>query len=155
MNQSDGYHTFAELYEHRHALCLALMKTLPHMSWFSQRHEDGELCFGDNEWFIVGIDLPNGPVTYHLPVRLWREAKATGAVELDRGKKWDGHTPGDVIRRLNDFSTGPNFRTVYSIEDVWEIKACLGRVADQAWDEGKPAIGRNIDRVLDKLDTII
>lgn len=64
---SDGYHTFNELYEHRHALMLALMKAVPQHSWFSRRHHDGELCFGDGEWFIVGAELPDsGTVTYHL-----------------------------------------------------------------------------------------
>lgn len=31
--QSDGYHTFAELYEHRHALFLCLMASAPSLSW--------------------------------------------------------------------------------------------------------------------------
>ena len=38
---SDGYHTFNELYEHRHALFLALMKAYPQWSWYSGKHHDG------------------------------------------------------------------------------------------------------------------
>jgi len=100
---SDGYHTFSELYEHRHALCLALMKAMPDRWWFSKRHHDGGLCFGSEDWFIIGATLPgvsHGEITYHLPSRLWEHVKATGAAELERGHVWDGHTPGDVVARL-------------------------------------------------------
>ena len=100
---SDGYHTFAELYEHRHALCLALMRAMPQHWWFSRRHADGELCFGGNDWFIVGAELPgldDPSVTYHLPMRLWDVAQATGAQELPKGRPWDGHTAQDVVDRF-------------------------------------------------------
>jgi len=97
---SDGYHTFAELYEHRHALMLALMRCQSSRSWYSRWHEDGKLPFDSTDWFIVGIDLPTKTITYHLPTRLWSAAVATGATELPTGKPWDGHTPVDVVSRL-------------------------------------------------------
>lgn len=100
---SDGYHTFAELYEHRYALCLALMRSMPQHWWFSRRHADGELCFGGNDWFIVGAELPgldDASVTYHLPMRLWDAAQATGAQELPKGRPWDGHSAQDVVDRF-------------------------------------------------------
>lgn len=97
----DEHHTLDELYEHRHALTLALMKSMPERSWFSKRHEDGELCFGDEDWFIVGVNLPTSlPITYHLPSRLWKAAQATGALQLERGEHWDGYTSDDVVERL-------------------------------------------------------
>jgi hypothetical protein len=103
---SDGYHTFAELYEHRHALCLALMRAIPRHCWFSLRHADGERCFGGNDWFIVGIEPPGGnSVTYHLPAKLYSAARATGAVELKKGRPWDGHTASDVVLRLKEWAT--------------------------------------------------
>lgn len=101
-DQSDGYHTFQELYEHRYALFLTLLKTLPHLSWFSLRHDTGEKCF-DGEYFIAGLTLPTGNISYHLPVRLYQTAKLTGARELEKGVKWDGHTSNDVIERLLQF----------------------------------------------------
>ena len=101
---SDGYHTFAELYEHRHALMLALMHAKPTMCWFSRRHSDGELPFGSKGWFIAGVELPAGAITYHLPTRLLCVARATGATELTAGKPWDGHTANDVVTRLTDWA---------------------------------------------------
>jgi hypothetical protein len=100
---SDGYHTFADLYEHRHALCLALMRAMPQQWWFSRRHDDGGPCFGGDDWFIVGADLPgldDPSVTYHLPMRLWEVAQATGAKELPKGRPWDGHSAQDVVDRF-------------------------------------------------------
>jgi hypothetical protein len=102
---SDGYHTFAELYEHRHALCLALMRAMPQHCWFSLRHADGERCFGGTDWFIFGVELPGaGSVTYHLPVGLYPIAQATGAAELEKGRPWDGHTAADVVSRLREWA---------------------------------------------------
>ena len=115
---SDGYHTFEELYEHhhtfeelyehRHALTLSLIKARPDLFWFSRRHNDGELCFGDGDWFIVGAELPGvGAITYHLPMRLWDTAALTGAAELEIGKPWDGHTATDVVDRLMAWASTP------------------------------------------------
>jgi len=102
---SDGYHTFAELYEHRHALCLALMRAMPQHCWFSSRHADGERCFGGSDWFIVGIELPRGSsVTYHLPAELYPTAQATGAADLPKGRPWDEHTAADVVSRLKEWA---------------------------------------------------
>lgn len=42
---SDGYHTFADLYEQRLILSAALAKNNPH-AWKSKRHEDGSVPFG-------------------------------------------------------------------------------------------------------------
>lgn len=99
---SDGYHTFNELYEHRHALFLALMRCLPDQSWYSPCHDDGSSYDG---WFIAGIGLPpiGSPITYHLPNRLLSEVKFIGAMFLEKAPKWDGHTPDDVVERLYNF----------------------------------------------------
>ena len=67
-NISDGYHTFNELYDHRCHLYIALMKTNIEISWRSKKHFDGE-CYPN--WFIAGMNLPSGPITYHLPLWMW------------------------------------------------------------------------------------
>lgn len=99
---SDGYHTFNELYEHRHILMLTLMSCLPSQSWFSRKHNDGS---GFEGWFIAGVNLPTGTITYHLPERLYGDAKGTWANELPNAPAWDGHTADDVLKRLMAFAT--------------------------------------------------
>ena len=92
---SDGYHTFNELYEHRHALFIVLAKTMKTMAWRSRMHHDGK---GIGGWFIAGLNLSTGMISYHLPDRLW--PLLYGIQELERAPEWDGHTSMDVIERL-------------------------------------------------------
>lgn len=94
---SDGFHTFNSLYRQRCVLFAALVNSYPQISWKSKRHDDGELCFGGG-WFIVGIDTPEGSYTYHYELKYWDMFRCK---ELERGKKWDGHTDGDVERLLS------------------------------------------------------
>lgn len=96
-NVSDGYHTFKSLYEQRKMLFATLVNLFPGTSWKSKRHSDGEPCFGGG-WFIVGIDTPNGPYTYHYELDAWDMFKCD---ELDVAKEWDGHTDADVGRLLS------------------------------------------------------
>ena len=91
---SDGYHTFNELYEHRHALFSALLRCYPTEAWKSRKHDDGSMFDG---WFIAGIHTPEGNATYHIPMRLW---DAFEAHEVGNAPAWDGHTPDDVIKRI-------------------------------------------------------
>lgn len=111
---SDGYHTFDELYLHRCVLFLALMKSHPKLSWFSRLHDDGTM-FGD--YFIMGINLPVGTVTYHAHIDLIGLAEATGAQELPRAPAWDGHTSDDVVRRLKATVRG-SFKYTEGMESV-------------------------------------
>lgn len=108
---SDGYHTFAELYEFRKAYNAALFNILAeevyggyggadpnpydvHKSW---RHHDGELCFGGG-WFVVVAMLPTGQISNHYEAKDWDLFKIP---EAERAKyEFDGHTPQDVIDRL-------------------------------------------------------
>lgn len=94
---SDGYHTFDELYEHRCTLFLALQRTAPEISWIATHHNDGGTFVG---WFIAGMDLPTGTVTYHMPASMWSLACETGAKALSRAPEWDKHTSADVVRRI-------------------------------------------------------
>lgn len=92
---SDGYHTFAELYEHRHALFAALCRSTREYSWKSRLHSDGSSYHG---WFIAGINEEKGEqITYHVPLKHW---KAFDVEELDKAPDFDGHTAKDVLRRL-------------------------------------------------------
>ena len=94
---SDGYHTFNSLYRQRLILFAALVNTYPDISWKTKKHEDGEECFG-GEWFLVGINTPEGQYTYHYELKDWDLFKC---VELEKAPKWDGHTDKDVERLLS------------------------------------------------------
>lgn len=89
---SDGYHTFNELYRHRYALFAVACKFLG--GWKSRLHADGTMFDGH---FIAGAETPQGPVTYHMPIRVWGGFRCR---EFDRAPEWDGHTSQDVIDRL-------------------------------------------------------
>lgn len=99
---SDGYHSFNELYEHRHALFLALLSIKATGGWMSKKHDDGSEMDG---WFIAGAQGWNGDISYHLPMRLWDACVKTGAEVLEKAPKWDGHTSKDVIDRLMKYAT--------------------------------------------------
>ena len=98
---SDGYHTFEELYQHRCTLFACLMKSHPDLSWKSKKHSDGSAWDG---WFIAGMRLPSGDITYHLPADMWE--LLSGVDTLDLGVAWDGHTSADVVARLTEFAKG-------------------------------------------------
>lgn len=93
---SDGYHTFADLYEQRLILSAALAKNNP-FAWKSRYHEDGTEPFGGG-WFIVGFDTEEGSYTYHYELKDWDLFKCQ---ELPVGKHWDGHTSKEVYRLLS------------------------------------------------------
>lgn len=99
---SDGYHSFNDLYEHRHALFLALASTTMSSCWMSKKHHDESEMEG---WFIAGIKLRSGDISYHLPMRIWDDCVKTGAEVLPKAPKWDGHTSNDVVDRLMKYAT--------------------------------------------------
>lgn len=100
---SDGYHTFDELYETRHALWIALCRFeaefFSHSGaevWRSMNHSDGTVMDG---WFLLGIAVEAGEqMTFHLPMRLWGECDF--ARTLTRAPLFDGHTSADVLERI-------------------------------------------------------
>jgi len=97
-NTSDGYHTFKELYDHRIALFICLMRSNPEISWRANNHHDGSNMEG---WFIAGMELPTGQITYHLPVDKWTSLDNTGMRTSNNAHyEWDGHTAEDVVNRL-------------------------------------------------------
>lgn len=100
---SDGYHTFGELYEHRCLLFVALMKAHPKMAWRSRLHHDGS---GEPGWWIGGLHLPTGDISYHLPDWAWPLLDGSGVTTLERAPKWDGHTSTDVLQRLRAWLGG-------------------------------------------------
>lgn len=91
----DEHHTMQELYMHRHALFAALCACHPIGSWKSKLHNDGTMYDG---WFIAGIRLYTGDISYHLPIDLWDRLSTESVFE--KAPAWDGYTPDDVVNRL-------------------------------------------------------
>jgi hypothetical protein len=98
---SDGYHTFNELYDYRKAYNAAFFNELAKQSLFdvhkSKLHSDGEIPFGDSNWFIVMAELPTGQISNHYEMKDWDLFQIP---EKERANTWDGHTPQDVYERL-------------------------------------------------------
>ena len=99
---SDGYHTFNELYYHRMCLFSIIVKQNKNLAWKSKLHSDGTMF--DN-YFIVGIDTPNGQATYHYHIEHW---DMFDCVELSNAPEWDGHTAEDAIKRLLSLTKSNN-----------------------------------------------
>jgi hypothetical protein len=97
---SDGYHTFGELYDHRRALTalLAAAAATENDSWRSKAHHPDDDPMFEGGYFIVGIELPTGTITYHYKLAHWDDFASVP--ELEHAPKWDGHTPADVVERM-------------------------------------------------------
>ena len=103
-NISDGYHTFNELYEYRLLYNAALFNEFAEKGLYevhkSKRHSDGEIPFGDTNWFIVMAELPTGQISNHYEMKDW---DLFHIPEKEKANVWDGHTPKDVSERLRNF----------------------------------------------------
>lgn len=111
---SDGYHTFNSLYHQRLILFATLVNAFPSRSWKSRRHSDGEPPFGGG-WFIVGIETPEGPYTYHYEDKDW---DLFHCEVLEKAPEWDGHTDKDVERLLSLTETKPNTQMGWAEKEV-------------------------------------
>lgn len=65
---------FTELHALRYALFIVLCHECSDRAWKSLLHKDGTMF---DDYFIAGIDLPCGSVSYHLPIELWGLVKVT------------------------------------------------------------------------------
>lgn len=105
-NATDGYHTFAELYDHRHSLFAVLLRVYAPFAFKTRRNDKGIEWPG---WFIAGIDLPTGQISYHLPEVWWQ--RLSWVREIPQNDNYDGHTADDVVERLRKLA-------LYSYEGV-------------------------------------
>lgn len=98
---SDGYHTFAELYEFRKIYNAALFNEWAEQNKYqvhkSTHHHDGEPCFGGG-WFIVVAILPKGQISNHYKMDDWNLFRVPETPEVLF--EYDGHTGADVLQRL-------------------------------------------------------
>lgn len=103
---SDGYHTFDELYDHRHALFLAWINTRGHPGdcYVVEDHFAGwdiVVC----EWMINPTTNPapyQRQISYHIPIQLRRYYAHLPRKTMDE-HNWDGHTPKQVVQRIYEW----------------------------------------------------
>ena len=95
---SDGYHTFSELYKHRHMLYLYICGSRSHECWRTKKDSNGVEADG---WFILGWESEFGQISYHLPNEHWGLAERLNIDEVDISP-WDGHNSTDVLVRLDE-----------------------------------------------------
>jgi hypothetical protein len=106
---SDGDHTFRELYAQRAALLAALARALrlPYShAYRTKAHHPDDPTPMFAGYFLVHLDLPTGPVSYHVRLEHWDDFAAL--YERDHADPWDGHTTNDVLRALTDYATYPD-----------------------------------------------
>ena len=101
---SDGHHTFHELYNHRRALTAVLASAAASAgdSWRSREHHPDDSPMFEGGYFIVGIELPTGTITYHYKNQFWDDFAAVP--EIPHAPKWDGATPDDTVTRCLDLA---------------------------------------------------
>ena len=108
-NFSDGYHTMGELYQHRHVL-FAMVAKLANWGtgdrklkgWKSWKHSDGTMLDG---WFIAGLELPQGQISYHLPAEWWPLIQLP---HHDFAPQWDGYDANDCLDRMREWILQPS-----------------------------------------------
>ena len=120
---SDGYHTFNELYEYRLLYNASMFNELAKQGLYdvhkSKRHSDGEVPFGDSNWFIVMAELPTGQISNHYEMRDWDLFQIP---EKEKANVWDGHTPKDVAERIRRFLTPkPKYPATYEKCDIGSL----------------------------------
>lgn len=97
---SDGYHTFDELYFHRMVLFSIICNQNKENAWRSKLHHDGTMF--DN-YFIVGIETPDGQYSYHYNIECWQYFNDIKT--LEKAPAWDGHKPEDITRLFSMLKT--------------------------------------------------
>lgn len=102
---TDTYHSFNDLYKHRTLLLAIGMIHIPY-SWKSRAHEDGTMYDG---MFITGFPTPTGMITYHCDNEYWDLFKVPS---IPNAPHFDGHTPEDVLDRIENFIRSTNFHLV-------------------------------------------
>lgn len=92
---SDGSHTYGELYEDRMFLFSIICNDNQDKAWKSWLHDDGTMF---DDYFIVGINTPEGSFTYHYHKDTWDNFKVP---EIPKAPAWDGHSRKDIDRLLS------------------------------------------------------
>ena len=121
----DEYHSFNDLYTQRMYLTALAFNSNPSISWKSKQHADGTMF---EDYFIVGINTPQGMYTYHYKLEHWDLFKVK---ELPQSPEYDGHTSADV-GRLSSVKINTNTVSVYP---VGKLSCLLYKLDDGVQEE--------------------
>jgi hypothetical protein len=94
---SDKWHTFGELYIQRLYLFSIICSQNKDIAWKSKKHFDEEndpMFDGD---FIVGLNTPKGPASYHFKMDFW---DLFDVQEIPNSPRYDGYTPQQALERF-------------------------------------------------------
>ena len=94
---SDKWHTFGDLYMQRLYLFSIICSQNRDISWKSKKHFDNENDPMFNGDFIVGINTPMGPASYHFKLEFWN---LFDVEEVPNAPRYDGYTPQEALERL-------------------------------------------------------
>lgn len=94
---NDGQYSFAELYENRNHLFIALCRSNPLQSWKSKKDHNGTSYY---HWFILGIFTDEeSQIVCRMPYEFWDDCKQI--TTLDKAPKWDGVPFGNILDKIN------------------------------------------------------
>ena len=99
---SDKWHTFGELYLQRLYLFSIICNQNKDIAWKSKKHFDEENDPMFNGDFVVGLNTPEGPASYHLKLEFW---DLFDVKEIERAPAYDGYTPLEALRRFRSILT--------------------------------------------------
>ena len=155
---SDGYHTFNELYEYRMLYNAALFNEFAKQGLYdvhkSRKHSDGEIPFGDSNWFIVMAELPTGQISNHYEMKDWDKFQIP---ERPLANKWDEHSPRDVAERLTSF-TNPKKEYPKTYEECCKVLNIAVRdldILDNMLDTTEIIYSKNLDRLLNSFRKLL
>jgi hypothetical protein len=94
---SDKWHTFGELYIQRLYLFSIICNQNKDIAWKSKRHFDEKNDPMFNGDFIVGLNTPEGPASYHFKIEFW---DLFDVQEIPNAPKYDGYTPDQALERF-------------------------------------------------------
>lgn len=94
---SDKWHTFGELYMERLCLFSIICSQNKDIAWKSRKHYDEENDPMFNGDFIVGLNTPEGPASYHFKTEFW---DLFDVKEIPNALKYDGYTSQQALERF-------------------------------------------------------
>ncbi|NLL02077.1 MAG: hypothetical protein GX265_03545 [Mollicutes bacterium] len=102
---SDKHHTFGDLYLQRTVLFSIICNQNKDIAWKSKKHYDEVNDPMFNGDFVVGLNTPEGIMSYHIKLMYW---DLFDVPEIPNAPKYDGYTPDEALLRLRSILPNDN-----------------------------------------------